>query len=100
MAKQQSATAPSVTLLRLHVGRSEVSEIFPEIRSEFCPEILSEISCSFPAGRIKKSQKTQQSTVQEINVVQSWISLPPLMAPKHSKTSILGAVIVSERGFL
>ena len=48
----------------------------------------------------KKSQKTRQSTVQEINGVQSWISPPPLMAPKHCTTSILGAVIVSERGFL
>ena len=35
-----------------------------------------------------------------INGVQSWISPPHLMAPKHCKTSILGAVIVSERGFL
>ena len=44
--------------------------------------------------------KTRQSTVQEITGVQSWISPPPLTAPKHYKTSILGAVIVSERGFL
>ena len=49
---------------------------------------------------IRKSQKTRQSTVQEITGVQSWISRPPLTAPKHYKTSILGAVIVSERGFL
>ena len=49
---------------------------------------------------LRKSQKTRQSTVQEINGVQSWISPPPLTAPKHYKTSILGAVIVSERGSL
>ena len=50
---------------------------------------------------VRKSQKkTRQSTVQEINGVQSWISPPPLTAPKHYKTSILGAVIVSERGSL
>ena len=48
----------------------------------------------------RKSQKTRQSTVQAITGVQSWISPPPLTAPKHYKTSILGAVIVSERGFL
>ena len=47
----------------------------------------------------QKSQKTRQSTIQEINGVRSWISPPPLMAWKHCKTSILGAVIVSERGF-
>ena len=38
--------------------------------------------------------------VQEMNGVQSWISPPPLMAPKHCRTSILGAMIVFERGFL
>ena len=31
--------------------------------------------------KIRNSQKTRQSTVQEINGVQSWISPPPLMAP-------------------
>ena len=48
----------------------------------------------------RKSQKTRQPTVQEMNGVQSWISPPPLMAIKQCKTNILGALIVSERGFL
>ena len=51
-------------------------------------------------SNFRKSQKTRESTVQAITGVQSWISPPPLTAPKHYKTSILGAVIVSERGFL
>ena len=48
----------------------------------------------------RKSQKTHNLTVHEINGAQSWISAPPIMAPKHCKTSILDAVIVSERGLL
>ena len=65
---------------------------------------LSFFSCPFFLGHfkmsIRQSQKTRQSTVQEINGVQSWISPPPLMAAGHCKTSIVGAVIVSKRRFL
>ena len=49
---------------------------------------------------LRKSQKTRQSTVQEVNRGQSWLSPPLLMAPKHCKTSIFGAMTVPEREFL
>ena len=49
---------------------------------------------------LRKGQKTRQSTVQEVNGGQSWLSPPLLMAPKHCKTSIFGAMIAPESEFL
>ena len=69
-----------------------------EAQQRYSDSIAKVFRVCFHAQFFRKSQKTRQSTVQEMNGVQSWISPPPLMAPRHCKTSILGAVIVSERG--
>ena len=67
----------------------------------FCDIAVAQLQDVIDIGLLfRKSQKTRQLTVQEINGVQSCISPPPLMAPKHCETSIWGAVIVPERGFL
>ena len=55
---------------------------------------------TFPRATFRESQETRQSTVQEVNRGQSWLSPPLLMAPKHCKISIFSAMIVPEREFL
>ena len=51
----------------------------------------------FRSGKVKRPGNRQ---FRKLMGFSQWTSPPPVMAPKHSKTSIWGAVIISGRGFL
>ena len=45
-------------------------------------KLQADVSFPIRGKKLRKSQKTRQSTAQEVNGGQSWLSPPLLMAPK------------------